>query len=189
MKKNSPEILQLRRDIEISVTRHINTPADFEFLSGVIWERTKTPISPTTLKRLWGYIEGADNTRQCTLDLLSNALGFADWEAYTANLEKNSENQSDFLNAKHIKSSDLQIGDIIEIKWMPNRICQLRYEGNCKYLILKSENSKLSVGDTFSCMFFITGQPLYLDNLVHEKSAPTSYVIGKRDGLISVEKR
>lgn len=188
MKKNSPEILQLRRDIEISVTRHINTPADFEFLSGVIWERTKTPISPTTLKRLWGYIEGADNTRQCTLDLLSKALGFADWEAYTADLEKNSEKQSDFLNAKHIKSSDLQIGDVIEIKWMPNRICRLKYEGNGKYQIIKSENSKLSIGDTFLCMFFITGQPLYLDNLIHENSAPTSYVIGKKDGLISVEK-
>lgn len=188
MKKNCPEILQLRRDIEESVSRHINTPTDFEFLVGVIWERTKTPISPTTLKRLWGYIDGADNTRQCTLDLLSKALGFADWEDYTANLEAKSPIQSDFLCAPHICSSDLKAGDIIEITWMPNRVCEIKYSGDNKFVIIRSENSKLCVGDTFSCSFFITGQPLYLEELHHKQGPAMAYVIGKKDGLISVKK-
>lgn len=39
MNKYSPEIISLRQDIEKEVRRQIKTPYDFEFLSGVIWER------------------------------------------------------------------------------------------------------------------------------------------------------
>ncbi|MBR4565299.1 MAG: hypothetical protein IKO26_12685 [Paludibacteraceae bacterium] len=53
MNKYAPEIASLRLDIEQSVKRKIRTPYDFEFLSGVIWERLHENISPTTLKRLW----------------------------------------------------------------------------------------------------------------------------------------
>lgn len=52
MNKYAPEIASLRLDIEQSVKRKIRTPYDFEFLSGVIWERLHENISPTTLKRL-----------------------------------------------------------------------------------------------------------------------------------------
>lgn len=62
MDKRAPEILSLRQDIEREVKRQIRTPYDFEFLAGVIWERLHENISPTTLKRLWGYIDGADTT-------------------------------------------------------------------------------------------------------------------------------
>ncbi len=189
MKKNCPEILQLRRDIEMSVQRSINAPSDFEFLSGVIWERTKTSISTSTLKRLWGYIDGADNTRQCTLELLSKTLGYKSWKDYTEHLAETNPDQSDFLtNSPHICSDDLSVGDTIELKWMPNRKCIIRYLGKYKFVIDHVENSKLSEGDTFSCQFFIAGQPLYIDNLIHDNGMPTAYVIGKRDGLTSIEK-
>ena len=190
MKKSNPEILQLRHDIEESVLRNMNTPADFEFLSGVIWERTKTTISTSTLKRLWGYIDGADNTRQCTLELLSKTLGFKSWKAYTEHIAKANPEQSDFLtNSFHIYSDDLQAGDTLDIKWMPNRECEVEYLGKCKFKIIKAINTKLSIGDTFYCQFFITGQPLYIDNLVHNGELPTAYVIGKRDGITSLEKK
>lgn len=189
MNKKCPEILQLRRDIEQSIQRNVNTPADFEFLSGVIWERTKTNISTSTLKRLWGYIDGADNTRQCTLELLSKTLGFKSWKEYTENIAKTKPEQSDFLtNSFHIYSEDLQVGDCLEIKWMPNRECTIEYLGKCKFMITKAINTKLSIDDTFFCRFFITGQPLYIDNLVHNGELPTAYVIGKRDGITSIEK-
>ena len=189
MNKNCPEILQLRRDIEMSVQRNIYSPADFEFLSGVIWERTKTSISTSTLKRLWGYIDGADNTRQSTLELLSKTLGYNSWKEYTEHLANTSPEQSDFLkNSYHIYSDDLNVGDIIQMKWLPNRESTIEYLGEYKFLIKQAVNTKLNKGDTFCCRFFIIGAPLYLDNLIHNNEMPTAYVIGKRDGLISLEK-
>ena len=190
MKKNCPEILQLRRDIETSIQRSIHTPADFEFLSGVIWERTKTTISTSTLKRLWGYIDGADNTRQSTLELLSKTLGFKSWKEYSEHIANTKTEQSDFLNnSYHIYSEDLKVGDKIEMKWLPNRQCIIEYLGKSQFLITEAQNTKLNVGDTFFCRFFIVGQPLYIDNLVHNNEMPTAYVIGKRDGITSIEKK
>ncbi len=52
MEINSPEIYELRLRIEASIKRKIQTPADFDFLRGIIWERTHEQISTSTLKRL-----------------------------------------------------------------------------------------------------------------------------------------
>ena len=88
MNKRAPEILCLRKDIESEVKRKIRTPYDFEFLVGVIWERMHENISPTTLKRLWGYIDGAETTRRSTLCLLSRFLGYEEFQGW-ANSETN----------------------------------------------------------------------------------------------------
>ena len=69
MNINSPEILELRHRIENSVNRKIQTPADFDFLRGIIWDRTHEQISASTLKRIWGYIDGVDETRNSTLNI------------------------------------------------------------------------------------------------------------------------
>ena len=66
MNKNAPEIAQLRIDIESDINHKVRTPYDFDSLSGAIWERMHENLSPTTLKRLWGYISGADNPNWTT---------------------------------------------------------------------------------------------------------------------------
>ena len=76
MNINSPEILELRHRIENSVNRKIQTPADFDFLRGIIWDRTHEQISASTLKRIWGYIDGVDETRNSTLKILARSLGY-----------------------------------------------------------------------------------------------------------------
>ena len=60
MQKTCPEISELKQQIEESVGRKMKTSNDFTFLSGAIWERVHENISTSTLKRLWGYVDGAD---------------------------------------------------------------------------------------------------------------------------------
>lgn len=86
MDKRSPEILALRKDIEHEVGCPIRTPYDFEFLAGVVWERLHENISPTTLKRLWGYIDGAEMPRYATLSILCRVLGYRSWDEYLERL-------------------------------------------------------------------------------------------------------
>ncbi len=177
--KNSPEIQELRDIIEKTVSRRMKTPADFDFLANAIWNKSKENISPTTLKRLWGYINGAETIRNSTLNILSQFVGFSDWQTFLEDLKNNSPIQSDAFIVPKIESKNLDIGDLIEVSWQPNRHCVFEYLGNNRYVVKKSEHSKLKAGDTFECLFFLQGQPLYLDNLNGEGS----YVAGKRDGL------
>ena len=187
MDKRAPEILSLRQDIEREVKRQIRTPYDFEFLAGVIWERLHENISPTTLKRLWGYIDGADTTRRSTLCLLSQFLGFADWEAYLAALNQRSEVESDSFAGEGIHTRQLIPGDRVEVTWLPNRRCVFRYEGGAHFYVETAENSKLRAGDRFDTACFLIGQPMYLDNLRRGENTPTSYVAGSKTGLVSAQ--
>lgn len=182
MTKYAPEIATLRMDIEREVKRKIRTPYDFEFLAGVIWERIHENLSPTTLKRLWGYIDGADTTRRTTLCLLSQFLGFADWEAYTASLATRTDIESAAFEGEGVHINDLQIGDRVEVTWLPNRRCVFRYEGEAHFTVVEAENAKLHVGDTFDTACFLIGKPMYLDN-VHG----ASYVAGSKNGLNTVK--
>ena len=192
MNKNAPEIAQLRMDIESNIHRKIRTPYDFEFLAGAIWERLHENISPTTLKRLWGYIDGAEIPRWTTLGLLSQFLGFKDWEDYLTQLAIRDDIESETFRSKGILADQLNQGDEIEVTWLPNRCCRFKYEGNRRFIVTAAENAKLHIGDTFSAAAFFIGQPLYLDSLVSvfnkEQVQPVSYVAGKRNGLLTARK-
>lgn len=188
MNKNAPEILALRMDIEREVKRRIRTPYDFEFLAGVVWERLHENISPTTLKRLWGYIDGADTTRRTTLCLLSQFLGYQDWENYLAALAQRTDVESEDFAGEGLNIDDLQTGDVIEVTWLPNRRCVFYYEGNAHFVVKEAENAKLHVGDRFETACFIIGKPLYIDRLIRGDEPPTAYVAGAKNGLSTVKK-
>lgn len=186
MNKTSPEIVELKNRIEVSVKRKMKTPTDFIFLSGAVWERTHETMSPTTLKRLWGYIDGADRTRNSTLEILSRFLGFANWDEFVESISQ--EGNSRAVLSQHIEAGELKKGDLVKVSWMPNRRCAFRYLGNEQFIVEKAENSKLKVGDTFYCSLFILGEPLYLSQLVQGNNPPVDFVVGNKGGLCELER-
>ena len=188
MEIDRPEIYELRLRIETSIKRKIQTPADFDFLRGIIWERTHEQISTSTLKRLWGYVDGVDNARNSTLNVLSKALGYESWDAFILNLKSENMDNSDLVMSESVSSSDLKIGDRLMIAWQPNRVCLLNYLGDNKFEVMKSQNSKLKVGDTFRCGLFILGEPVYINDLRQNNGTgePKLFVIGNKSGLVKL---
>ena len=185
MEIDRPEIYELRLRIETSIKRKIQTPADFDFLRGIIWERTHEQISTSTLKRLWGYVDGIDNARNSTLNVLSKALGYENWDAFILKLKSENMDNSDLVMSESMSSSDLKIGDRLIIAWQPNRVCVLKYLGDNQFEVMESQNSKLKVGDTFRCGLFILGEPVYINDLRQNNGTgePKLFVIGNKSGL------
>ena len=187
MTKNAPEIRSLRQDIEQNINRHLRTPYDFEFLAGEVWKRLHEQISPTTLKRMWGYISGAETTRHSTLCILAQFLGFSDWEAYISSLATRTDVESSMFAGEGIRSDELLPGQLIEATWLPDRKCIFRYEGANTFTVIESHNAKLLPGDRFATACFLIGKPLYADRLTRGSEVPTSYVAGSRHGLNSAK--
>ena len=185
MKKTSPEIHELKKQVEGRLNRKMKTPSDFIFLSGVIWERTHETMSPTTLKRLWGYIDGADETRSSTLDILSRTLGFSDWDDFLRHLDTGGNSSP--VQSPHLYARDLAPGDRLFVSWKPDRRCTFRYLGDSQFIVEKAEYAKLKEGNTFSASLFILGEPLYLSELVQGNNPPVAFVIGNKDGLCELE--
>lgn len=70
------------RAVEQSVGYSPKTPKDFDRLSDEIFGRLHQRVSPTTLKRLWGYVASDAVPRQSTLDLLAQFVGCDDYDAF-----------------------------------------------------------------------------------------------------------
>lgn len=79
MPEISQNIALLRHCVEESANHRIKTSTDFTFLAGVIQERLGETVATSTLKRLWGYVDGYASTRESTLNILARFIGYPDW--------------------------------------------------------------------------------------------------------------
>ncbi len=186
--KTSQEIIKLKQLVEDSIPRKIKTPADFVYLSGVIFERCGETISETTLKRIWGYIEGYDTTRFHTLSILARFVGYNDWDDFVKEHVVDPDEQSEEIMQKCIYTKNLNVGDRLFFAWSPDRECLVEYLADNTFKVLESKNSKLQKNDSFVTAFFIEGQPLYLDDLTRDGETYAMFVVGKNGGLKVVEK-
>lgn len=184
MKTDSLEVLALRKAVEASIPREIKTSYDFNYLSGVINGRTKEKLSESTLKRVWGYVEGYGTINLHTLQVLARFAGYESFEAFHEIFSKS--NESNEVLGKSIKSSELKIGDQIFFTWLPDRSCTVEYLGENRFTVLKSANTQLRVGDIFTASYFFIEEPLYLDNLERSGKIYPTYVVGKKTGLTSL---
>ena len=66
-------IESLKEHIENTIGIRMRTPRDFDLLAMNIFNETRSQLSPTTLKRLWGYLQEKENqaARISTLNILS----------------------------------------------------------------------------------------------------------------------
>lgn len=161
------------------------TPKDFENLAQNVFNETGSLLSPTTLKRLWGYLREKEqqNPRLSTLNILAKYIGYVDYATFCKFQEKESECVSDFLTNNCLQAKSLLKGDKVKLFWEPDRCVTVQYIGLCMFKVLESRNSKLSVDDVFICERIVENQPLMLSNLIHENGDPVNYICGKRAGV------
>lgn len=170
---NSIAISQLKKAVEVRFGRVPATPADFGELSIAILKTTGERLSPDTLSRVWGYKKGYSSVRQSTVRVL---------EQYAKANE-----ESDFIHSNAIHADECQKGDRVRIAWLPDRICVLSYLGNYRWRVEEAINSKLQVGNTFSCRTMAQNQPLIVDHLHTREADYEGYTICK-NGLTLVAK-
>ena len=96
---------RLKAAIEVLVDRKMRTPKDFDFLSEQIFEKVHQNISPTTLKRLWGYLSEPRVPRSSTLNILSQFVGNDSWDAFCRN-EAVTGGQESHTDAPHEQNQE-----------------------------------------------------------------------------------
>ena len=158
---------QLRTDIETALNRKLVTPKDFDFLRERIFARLHVLVSRTTLMRIWGYVNEGVEPSNSTLRILSQFLGYRDWEAYCQNALLPKEQQSSPVMSRRLSvTNELSRGERLRLTWQPQRVCDVEY-----------------LGELFQCSLIVEGEPLYLDNLRQGNRPPIAYVCGKKTGV------
>lgn len=189
--KDNTYIEHLKKLLCEAVERQMNRASDFVFLQAYVFERTRENIGLNTLKRIWNYGNTPVVPRIFTLDVLSKAIGYRNFEDLKHFYSDEGADSSDKVFGKVVSSSDLRPGDRVTLCWDPGRRCIVEYLGSNAYRVLSSERTKLKPGNTFQTAFFATGSPLILSNLVQDDSFATLYEIGRKSGVtqLTVETR
>ena len=190
IKRNIPQISALRQHVEQRFGKKLAVHADFQALTAAIGAALRLHISETTLERVWGYsTRGYDTVSLHTLNVLAAYAEGCGWEDFCKVLQEGTNCESDYFNTEHIDSRELTEGGRLRIGWLPNRICEIRYLGENRFLAERCENSKLQAGDTFSCLQFTLGHPLTMTDLCRDNAllGPT-YVVGQKNGITTLVK-
>lgn len=178
---------KLRYAVEAYIDRRIKTPADFVFLADAISQRLRKTVSPTTLKRIWGYINDTGKEYlpgRYTLCVISQFIGYRDFEDFLdGSLRENSSSQSATYIGETTDSSKIGTGKTVRVWWAPDRIVRLLHiKGNC-FKVVESVNSKLAVGDEVECTSFTQNAPLYFNRVSRAGCEPLTYMAGSRSGV------
>jgi hypothetical protein len=188
---NIPQIAALRGEIEAAQGGALHTHLHFVALTEKIEERLREHISPTTLERVWGYsTRRYDTVSRRTLDVLARYVGADGWDDYVDRLRSTAGRESEEFTDGVINVSSLAVGARLLIGWQPDRLCEIRYLGNFRFVVEHVENSSaLRVGDSFSCMQLQLGQELYMD-CFQRAGGPLNenarYAVGQSHGLTTL---
>ena len=188
---NIPEITALRQEVENRYGSHLYTHAHFVSLTEAIEEALHEHMSPTTLERVWGYsTRHYDTVSRRTLDVLSRYIGRDDWDEFCNHLREAAGTESDFFTEGILSVASLAIGTRLRLGWQPDRVCEVRYLGDYRFVVEGVTNGSLRVGDSFSCLQFQLGKLLYMDCFhrvggVSEKNL--RYAVGRENGLTVLE--
>lgn len=184
--RNIPQIVALRERVEACFGKSLIVHSDFLDLVAVIEKSQRQHISESTLERVWGYsTRGYDTVSLRTLDVLAQYVGIRNWGEFCNTLQNESQEESELFNTSSITTSDLQVDTLIRIGWQPNRICEIRYLGENRFIAEKCKNSTMKEGDTFLCLQFTLGKELQLSNFCRKgaTSSAQTYIVGRKHGL------
>ena len=175
----------LRQEVEKTFGRQLIEARDFEQLSHLLLSHTRERLSPTTLKRFWGYLKNEEvQTRPHTLDVLARFVGYRNYEDFCAQADRLDEVQSGIKAEGKITTESLRRGQRLIITWRPDRKIVVKHLGNSLFEVVEAQNTKLNVGTTFRCHLMIQHEPLYLDEVVQIGQPARVYVAGQKDGVV-----
>lgn len=172
--------------VEQSLGKKVNTPKDFEQLTHLICHRTRESVSISSLKRIWGYIDGGEHVRTSTLDILCRFAGYRDMtHFFSANGTAGQIPPSKLLTNDYLYTPDLEVNQHLRLSWQPGRVCDIQYQGDASFIVLSSENTKLQKGATFRCYIIEQGEQMYVSHLRLTPSQQDSftYVCGLNGGI------
>lgn len=186
-RKNKPSaeiIARLKKEVENRLTFSLVTPNDFIRLSDTIQDEGFGYISPTTLKRVWGYISDVGTEYvpgSYTLRSLCNLIGFSDIKDFE-NTDLLSV-QSQEYSGTFIESHLIQKDAVVVLRWSPNRICCLKHIDATLFEVIKVRNSHLKVGDKVDCACFTQHAPAYFSRVFRQNKPPKTYIAGSANGI------
>ncbi len=164
-----------------------SSPTEFNELSLEIQRKTDRPISPSSIKRIWGYVNYDGFPTQTTLNNLARYNGFRDWESFQTSHPISSANEnSGFIEETLINTDTLRQGDRLFLKWNVGKSLEIECISHMTFRINTSRNIKLQAGDIISIHTLCVGHPVYVSNIRRGDQCIPAYIGAKKGGITNI---
>ncbi len=187
MEPLKPEILELLILVQQKYDKPLRTTTDFEEFSFHLARHSGIDLSPSTIKRLWGYVNDQHAPRLHTLDKLARYINYSDFDAFCAWLRTSTRYNSSFFSTSRLQADSLTAGTQVHIGWAPDRHLLLEYLGNNEFQVIEAHASKLLAGDRFPAPYIYKDFPLYLPWVEREGNRLSPFVAGRNGGITIME--
>jgi hypothetical protein len=169
--------------IEEKTGRKIRYPKDCDALAKEISMTVGNRISASTIKRLFGFNSAGGSPSMYTLDIVSQYLGFIDWDDLQRNLE--AEEDSHFLSddLTLLRSSEIEAGTILEIGYAKRRRLELLCLGNNSYQVLHSEKAEIRKNDLLEIFLIWERLPLDISSVSRLGKNLGAFILEKKNGI------
>jgi len=148
-------------------------------------------LNEDTLRRIFGLRQDSySSLRHSTLDVLVRYVDYTDWKSFVTAVQTELAPESELTpSLNQLCADELGVGEMVEISWLPDRVCRLRYLGNMRWQVVAVKNSTtLAIDDTFSCRVMAVGQEMIVDDITHFGQHYDALHIGKDHGLSNARK-
>lgn len=162
-----------------------STPSEFDEASLKIKKVIKMSFSPSSLKRLWGYVDYTNEPAKSTLNKLARYNGFPDYQTFIASLSADTADDSGFLEDSLISTDRIAAGDRLALAWNDGKECLMLCIAPRRFRIEASKNIKLQEGDTLTLHIIGIGHPVYATDIVRCGEHISAYHGAKKGGLRS----
>lgn len=174
---------RLIREVNLKFGHRPGSPADFQNLIKEIYEKTGETIGLSTVKRLWGYIRSEHTPSYTILSILSQFVGFSDYNSF-----KEAQNNGSVFFEESVNACDLQPGNLVLLKWHVDKSCTLkRLEAQDTFCVLDAHNIKLLPGDTFTIASLCKGMPFQTGPIIRQGESKGIYIGARPEGLQSIQ--
>ncbi|MBD5231557.1 MAG: hypothetical protein HDS66_05345 [Bacteroidales bacterium] len=171
--------------VEKRLGRSLSSHRDFDYLSEELSKAGKR-VSGSTLKRIWGYnkdVSSSYKPYQYTILSLVNFLGYNSLEDFVNCYDSRDIQSAEFIG-ETITTDEIVPGSVIELSWLPDRVCNLICLSQGVFKVVHSEHGRLYPGDVVKFKSLTQNAPLYF----YEVSRPGSnetfiYTAGQRTGI------
>jgi hypothetical protein len=176
----------VKKRIEEKSGISIRYSRDCEALANKIVSESNCRLSPSTIRRLFGFIKGTKEVRIHTLDVISNYLGHTTWDELIQTLNQEESTKPKVITELNL--SKLKPGDQYGYTYKPDAEIIFKCLGKSKFSVIDAINGQLKKNDIFTANMIALHYPFFISELERNGNVLGKVIEGKISGITSIKK-
>lgn len=175
----------IREKIEQRFGRPLKYSKQVDDLAGHIAEVCNSTISPSTLRRLLGFVKNTAQPREYSLDILAEYVGHKSWTHLIKSLERSDEEPVKVI--ERLKPSQIKNGQTIQINYEPHKQVIIKRTGKV-YKVVVSNEKKLQLNDEVEFRIIELHYPLTFTHVMRLGKSIGSVQVAIVSGITMITK-